>query len=149
VHVFGAERGIYLGAESSQNDRESIETPSFEIQTKLVEGLKVQWKLMWSERYNDKAKAEGVSVHDYVELAVERGTILYASRDFKPLNFQEVLKANKIEKPDRHAPNAAEGGWNKFIQASVRSHRDVKSEVCISVRKSQQSKKGRGWLHSV
>ena len=28
----------------------------------LVEALKVEWKLMWSERFNDKTKAEGVSV---------------------------------------------------------------------------------------
>lgn len=140
-----------MGAEK-RSQQESAENANFEAQKKVVEGLKVQWKLMWSERYNDKAKAEGVSVHDYVELTVERGTILHASRDFKPLNFQEILKANKIEKPDRHAPDATEGGWNKFIQTNVRSHRDVKSEVSVSVRKSisQQSKKGgRGWLHSV
>jgi hypothetical protein len=135
-----------------RSQQESAESLNFEAQKKVVEGLKVQWKLMWSERFNDKAKAEGVSVHDYVELTVERGTILHASRDFKPMNFQEILRANKIEKPDRHAPDAAEGGWNKFIQTNVRSRRDVKSEVCVSVRKSnsQQSKKGgRGWLHSV
>ncbi len=136
----------------SQNDMESIVAPNFEVQKKLVNGLKVQWKLMWSERYNDRAKAEGVSVHDYVELTVERGTILHASRDFKPLNFQDVLKAKGIEKPDRYASDAAEGGWNKFIQTNVRSHKDVKSEVCVSPRKSlsQQPKNGgRGWLHSV
>ena len=36
-----------------------------EEQKKLVEELKVQWKLLWSERFDDKVRAEGVSVNDY------------------------------------------------------------------------------------
>jgi hypothetical protein len=51
-------------------------------QKELVEELKVQWKLLWSERFDDKVRAEGVSVSDYASLSVERGTIIHATRDF-------------------------------------------------------------------
>jgi hypothetical protein len=39
------------------------------------------------ERFDDKTKAEGVSVANYSSLKVERGTVIHATRDFKPLNF--------------------------------------------------------------
>ena len=44
----------------------------FEAQKKLVEELKGEWKLMWSERFNDKVKAEGVSVANYASLRVSK-----------------------------------------------------------------------------
>ena len=34
-------------------------------QKELVEKLKVQWKLLWSERFDDRVRAEGVSVNDW------------------------------------------------------------------------------------
>ena len=46
-------------ADGSREDR-------VEEQKKLVEKLKVQWKLLWSERFDDKVRAEGVSMSDYV-----------------------------------------------------------------------------------
>ena len=59
---------------------------AFETQKKLVEALKTQWKLMWSERFDDKVVAEGVSANDYDILQVERGLIIHATREFKALN---------------------------------------------------------------
>ena len=76
---------------------------------------------MWNERYNDKIKAEGVSAQNYDLLKVDKGTIIHATRDFKPLNLKEVLEENKIETPDRYiSPNPQIGGWNKFVKTNVK-----------------------------
>ncbi len=121
-------------------------------QKELVENLKAQWKLLWSERFSDKAKAEDVSVGDYTSLRIERGTVIRATRDYKPLSFKEILRQNVNENPENYLqPDVQVGGWNKFIKTMVTSHN------CQSIKRTlpepekrvvQQSKKGgRGWLH--
>ena len=125
-----------------------------EEQKKLVEELKVQWKLLWSERFDDKVRAEGVSVNDYVCLHVERGTIIHATRDFKALRFREILEQHLVEDPDRFVqPDVNVGGWNKFIKTEITSRRPQRSKRVASYvpekRGVQQPKKGgRGWLHA-
>lgn len=123
-------------------------------QKALVESIKTEWKLMWNERYNDKIKAEGVSAQNYNLLKVDRGTIIHATRDFKPLNLKEVLEQNKIETPDRYIPPSPQiGGWNKFVKTKItnqtnnkRKHRSL--EYAPKKASTGQSKKGgRGWLH--
>ena len=95
-------------------------------QKELVEKLKVQWKLLWSERFNDKVRAEGVSVSDYASLNVERGTIIHATRDFKALSFKEILEQNVVENLDRVVqPDVDVGGWNKFVKTKITS-RDLR-----------------------
>ena len=80
------------------------------VQKELVEKLKVQWKLLWSERFNDKVRAEGVSVSNYASLHVERGTIIHATRDFRVLNFKEILEQHMVEDPERFVqPNVDVG----------------------------------------
>ncbi len=124
-----------------------------EAQKKLVEQLKVQWKLLWSERFNDKVRAEDVSVGDYSSLHVERGTIIHASRDFKALNFKEILQQHMVENPDRYVqPDANDGGWNKFVKTKIISHAPPRTKRALEYvpkkREIQQPKKGgRGWLH--
>jgi hypothetical protein len=124
-----------------------------EEQKKLVEELKVQWKLLWSERFDDKVRAEGVSVSDYVSLRVERGTIIHATRDFKALSFKEILEQHLVEDIDRFVqPEVHVGGWNKFIKTEITGRRHQSDKrVASSVpekRVVQQPKKGgRGWLH--
>jgi hypothetical protein len=135
---------------------EKLYVDRFEEQKRLVEELKVEWKLMWSERFNDKARAEGVSVADYGSLFVDRGTIIHATRDFKALSFREILDRHLVLQPDRFVqPDSAVGGWGKFIKTSINknacSSRRVGFEVCVKKGSGvQQLKKGgRGWLHSV
>ena len=128
-----------------------------EAQKKLVEDLKVQWKLLWSERFDDKELAEGVSVNDYSILRVERGTIIHATRDFKALSFKEILEQNMVENPDRFVqPQINVGGWSKFIKKEITNRSRQKcgklaaSYLAEKPDKSisQQPKKGgRGWLH--
>ena len=70
-----------------------------ETQKQLIEELKAQWKLMWSERFDDSVRAEGVSVNEYAILDVEKGTIIHATKDFKILTLKQILEKHKIEKP--------------------------------------------------
>jgi hypothetical protein len=123
-------------------------------QKELVEKLKVQWKLLWSERFNDKVRAEGVSVSDYTSLHVERGTIIHATRDFKALNFKEILDQNVAENLDRVVqPDVDVGGWNKFVKTQITGREPQRNKRTLAyVPKKQvvqQPKKGgRGWLHA-
>jgi hypothetical protein len=125
-----------------------------EEQKKLVEELKVQWKLLWSERFDDKVRAEGVSVSDYVSLRVERGTIIHATRDFKALSFREILELHLVEDLDRVVqPDVHVGGWNKFIKTKITGRGPQRNKRALSYvpkkRGVQQPKKGgRGWLHA-
>lgn len=108
---------------------------------------------MWNERFNDKIKAEGVSAQNYDLLKVDKGTIIHATRDFKPLNLKEVLEENKIETPERYiSPNPQIGGWNKFVKTNVTNQPRTKRQNRIpnnAPKKptGQPKKGGRGWLH--
>ncbi len=120
----------------------------------LVEELKIQWKRLWRERMDDKVRAEGIAVEDYMKLFVERGTIIHATRDFKALNFKEILTQHEIENPDRFIqPSPQIGGWNKFIKTQITNqkpqrHRRATEYLQEKKTVSQQPKKGgRGWLH--
>jgi TorA maturation chaperone TorD len=121
----------------------------------MVNELKMQWKKLWQERVDDKVRAEGIAVADYTTLFVDKGTIIHATRDFKPLNFKEILEQHKIENTDRFIqPTPHIGGWNKFIKtliASQKPQRNRRAEAYRNEKKAiqlrQPKKSGRGWLH--
>jgi hypothetical protein len=144
---------LQINSPSKTSESKPKET-TFEEQKKLVEELKVQWKLMWSERFNDKTKAEGVSVADYASLMVERGTIIHATRDFKALSFKEIIQQNMIKEPERFIqPDVNVGGWNKFIKTKIASNNPQKNKrvnfyVPEKSTRQQPKKSGRGWLHT-
>ncbi len=123
-------------------------------QKELVETLKVQWKLLWNERFNDKVRAEGVSEKDYEILNVERGTVITATRDFKVLNFKEILEKHLIEQPDRFIqPNVNVGGWNQFVKTHINTQKPQRSnrplrEAPNKLAPIQSKKSRRGWLHA-
>jgi hypothetical protein len=129
-----------------------------DAQKKLVEQLKAQWKLMWRERLDDKVRAEGISVGDYTDLRVERGTIIHATRNFKALSFREIVEQHLEEDTDRFVqPDAQVGGWNKFIKTKITSRTPrgrVRAaayfpENNLNRSEAHQLKKGgRGWLHT-
>jgi hypothetical protein len=136
------------------------QSPSSNYETKraaqkqLVEELKVEWKAMWSERFNDKVVAEGISVVEYERLRVDQGTVINATRNFKPLNFKEILTEHMVENADRYIqPNSSEGGWNKFIKTQITTksapnRKRADSYVPVKPKGSQAKKGGRGWLHA-
>ena len=119
----------------------------------MVEQLKVQWKRLWQERVDDKVRAEGIATADYCDLYVERGTIIHATKDYKALNFREILEQHLIANVDRLIPpNPQIGGWTKFIKLNITSQRVRKKRraelYCAEKQQKQQRKKGgRGWLH--
>lgn len=142
--------------ETEQANQNCSCNSKIQAQKKLVEELKIQWKTLWKERYEDKLRAEGVSTNEYFALSVEQGTIIHATKDFKALNFKEILQKHMIENPDRYVnPDVNVGGWKKFINSNITSNRRRKeylSQYPIEKNKNakQQPKKGgRGWLHSV
>ncbi len=123
-------------------------------QKELVNNLKVEWKRLWLERLDDKVRAEGVAVKDYSALFVDRGLIVHATRDCKPLNFKEILEKHQVENTERYiSPSPTMGGWGKFVKTSIipqKSKRTVKcaASYCEQGKVKQQPKKsGRGWLH--
>jgi len=122
-------------------------------QKEMVEELKTIWKKLWQERVDDKVRAEGIATADYLTLFVEKGTIIHATRDYKALNFKEILEQHQIANVDRFIPpNPQIGGWTKFIKLSITSQRICRKRraelYCAEKKQKQQPKKGgRGWLH--
>jgi hypothetical protein len=129
-----------------------------EAQKQLILELKAQWKLLWSERFDDRVRAEGVSVNDYAILDVEKGTIIHATKDFKILNLKQILEKYMVENPERYiAPDVHVGGWNKFIKTEItgKAKKGSRADAYVAEKgpakksPSQQPKKGgRGWLHT-
>jgi hypothetical protein len=122
-------------------------------QKETVEEIKTQWKRLWHERLDDKVRAEGIASGDYSKLFVEKGTIIHATRKFKPLSFKEILEQNQVENSDRFIPTSPQiGGWNKFIKTSIfannpHRHKRALDYVQHEKEKQQPKKGGRGWLH--
>jgi len=120
-----------------------------------VEQLKIEWKRLWTEHFNDKVRAEGIAIEDYPGLFVEKGTVVFATRDSKLLTFRGILEEHGIGDVHRFVSPAPEvGGWGKFIRASGVSIRPrnrswrATGYVIQEEKKPQQLKKGgRGWLH--
>jgi hypothetical protein len=119
----------------------------------MVEDLKIQWKRLWQERAEDKLRAEGVATANYCNLFVEKGTIIHATRDYKALNFKEILEQHQIENAERFiAPDPQVGGWHKFIKTNITNQPARKKRhaalYCEAEKKKEKPKKGgRGWLH--
>lgn len=119
-----------------------------------VEELVDQWKRLWRERFDDKLRAEGIANADYPKLFVDKGTVIFATRNFKMLNFKEILELHGIGDADRFIPpNPQVGGWGKFIRTMIVNQKSQRRARMAALflseeKKKQQLKKGgRGWLH--
>jgi hypothetical protein len=123
------------------------------VQNEMVEELRVQWKKLWLERLDDKVRAEGIAITDYSSLYVQQGTVIHATRDYKALNFKEILEQHAVENSERYVqPEPQVGGWNKFIKTEItskkpRSNKRAESYVPEKKAPQQPKKGGRGWLH--
>ena len=120
----------------------------------VVEELRLRWKTLWRERIDDKVRAEGIAYADYPRLFVERGTVIFATRNFKPVNFKEILARHEIGDVDRLVPPSPHvGGWGKFIRTSItresRYRRVEQTRQYLERKKKRQQlkKSGNGWLH--
>ena len=129
-----------------------METPGLK---EFVDDLREQWKLLWRNRIDDKVRAEGVANQDYSKLFVERGTVIIATRDYKPPDFVEILQQHMSARDAERIipPNPTVGGWRKFIRSVMSKQRHLmrarrRAPPEQDHKKGQQLKKGgRGWLH--
>ena len=120
-----------------------------------VEDIKAEWSLLWRNRIDDKVKAEGIAKQDYLLLFVDQGTVIVATKDFKPLNLKEILHSHAIQNGERFdSPSPMVGGYGRFArtvlnkQKRVREWKATESRGRGKQKKMQPQKKGgRGWLH--
>jgi hypothetical protein len=120
----------------------------------VVEELKTEWKRLWRERFDDRVRAEGIANKDYSQVFVERGTVILATRNFKLMNFRDVLEAHGIVDVHKYvSPDPWVGGWGKFVRANITAQRGGKavkraaSYVAEPKVKQHLKKGGRGWMH--
>jgi len=118
----------------------------------FIDELRVQWKLLWRDRIDDKVRAEGIANQDYSKLFVDRGTVIIATRDYKAPDFVEILEQHQLSDAYKVVPpNPTIGGWGKFVRNVLsKQKRFIKRPVPPEPegKKNQQRKKGgRGWLH--
>lgn len=115
--------------------------------------LKEEWKSLWRERIDDKLRAEGIANRDYDMLFLDRGTVIFASRDAKIPGFREVLEMWAPQDiPYAVPPDPRIGGWRKFIRTELRKGAHSRARVYNCQRKLKGEKQhlrkgGCGWLH--
>lgn len=117
--------------------------------------LKEEWKSLWRERIDDKFRGEGIANRDYDVLFLDRGTVIFASRDAKIPSFREVLEMwAPQDLPYAVSPDPRVGGWGRFIRTALRKTGESRKRRFDyrerpSKRKKRQLKKGGwGWLHA-
>ena len=118
----------------------------------FVDELRNQWRVLWRDRIDDRVRAEGIANEDYSKLFVERGTIIVATRDYKPPDFVEILQRHVSSDAEKLvSPDPAVGGWGKFMRSVLKKQRGPirrRRPLKHDRKKGQQPKKGgRGWLH--
>jgi len=121
----------------------------------FLEGLRKRWKSLWLDRIDDRVRAEGIASDDYDLLFVDQGTVIVATRDYRPPNFREILERHVEDKQSGRVvvSNSGVGGWGKFVRDVVsKQKRFTKRGRLVPSepeKKRQQLKKGgRGWLHA-
>jgi len=107
---------------------------------------------MWTERFDDRVRAEGVVVRDYPLLFVNEGLVIFASRDTKTPSFSDIV-AHWASTGSVYSPEPAVGGWGKFIRTELEKNphsrtREFRDRNLGGAPVRQQLRKGgRGWLH--
>ncbi len=119
----------------------------------FVDELRSQWKDLWRNRIDDRVRAEGIAKQDYSGLFVERGTVIMATRDYKPLEFFDIVQEHlTVDTEKAVPPNSTIGGWGKFIRNKIRNQKKTTQRSAPpkpTHTKGQHPKKGgRGWLHA-
>ena len=119
----------------------------------FVDDLRTEWKSLWQNRIDDKVRAEGIAKQDYSKLFVEQGTVIMATRDYKPLEFFDIVHDYLgCDSGKAGAPNSTVGGWGKFVRNNIRKQKNPTRRFAPlkpTPKKGQQQKKcGRGWLHA-
>ena len=119
----------------------------------FVDELRTEWKHLWQNRLDDKVRAEGIAKQDYSKLFVERGTVITATRNYRPLDFFDIVNDYLGYDTEKAVPlNSTVGGWGKFIRTNIQKKKTTTrtySPPKPTHKKGQQQKKGgKGWLHT-
>jgi hypothetical protein len=118
----------------------------------FVDDLRIDWKQLWRNRLDDKVRAEGIANQDYSKLFVEQGTVIMATRDYKPLEFFDIVQEYmEFDAEKALPPNSTVGGWGKFIRNNIRNQKRATRYIPpkpTSKKGHQQKKSRRGWLHA-
>ena len=113
--------------------------------------LKETWENLWQERIDDKFRAEGIANQDYEMLFIEKGTVIFASRDAKTVSFHEILEKWLSSYKLKFKPvDPKIGGWGKFIRTKLRKNCQSKRtnpNKSRSKKKLHFKKNGYGWLN--
>jgi hypothetical protein len=123
------------------------------VQDSLITEVKSQWKRMWTERIDDKERAESIAGTDFDKLFVESGTVLLATRSFKLMTLREILELHNVADAERHVPPSKQvGGWGRFARTRLPRYESARRRRGFAVsedmgKKQQLKKGGRGWLH--
>jgi len=127
---------------------------SIEEWKNLVKDLKETWAILWRDRIEDRVRAEGIADKDYSKLFVERGLVILATRDYKPLNFKEIVQHYMTEDLyNSVSPSPSVGGWGKFVRDVLSRQKRYTRRGRFAPEKPrlpknrQRKKGGRGWLH--
>ena len=117
----------------------------------LRQELKTEWAELWRSKYEDEVRAEGVSSSEFERLFVNLGEIIYATRDFKPLSFSEILEKHVgTDLAAKAYPDPALGGWRRFVKEHIRTHKPMEKRERPKVKvdlSQHQRKSGAGWLN--
>lgn len=114
--------------------------------------VKEEWGLLWKERFDDRVRAEAVSVRDYPLVFTSRGHVIFATRDAKVLSFSQIM-AVYASQGLVYSPDPDVGGWGKFVRTHVgravhqRARAFVNGQSKCEKDGQQLKKGGRGWLH--
>jgi hypothetical protein len=114
--------------------------------------LKEEWKLLWTERFDDRVRAEGVSVRDYPLLFTGRGYVIFASRDAKAPSFSQIMETYASQGLV-YSPDPDAGGWGNFVRTELGTVAHSRARAFVNrqpqcKKDGQHLKKGgRGWLH--
>jgi hypothetical protein len=107
---------------------------------------------LWRERFDDKVRAEGVSVRDYPLLFVDRGVVVFAVKGAKSPSYSDIVDF-WVSKGLVYSPDPLLGGWGKFIRTELKKHAHTRASKFSDnhlkgkAEKQQAKKGGRGWLH--
>ena len=114
--------------------------------------LKDEWGSLWRERFDDRIRAEGVSVRDYPLLFVDRGVVVFASRGAKSPSYSAIV-GFWTSQGLVYSPDPSVGGWGKFVRTEMKNLVHSRARMFEASRtkaesaKQQLKKGGRGWLH--
>ena len=130
-----------------------MEKPQVESENISVKDIKMEWKQLWLRCISDKVRAEGVANEAFPLCFVEQGTVIAATRDFRPLHLKDILKLNRIQDADRIiGPPPTVGGWRKYARTFLNKQKRNRKVIFQKQRRDKEAslqlkKGGRGWIH--